>query len=77
LEIFLPEGEDYETIAGLLGDVLEHVPQEGEEASVAAIDREGTPLVVILKVERTEGRRVDKIRLSIDSGHILQGDMHE
>jgi CBS domain containing-hemolysin-like protein len=61
LGIFLPDEEEFETIGGLVSDRLERIPAVGDMARIDAIDREGKSLHVHLKVERMDGRRVDRI----------------
>ncbi len=51
----LPEGEDWDTVGGLLYSLLGHVPIEGEEAEV-----DGRRLVA----ERVVGRRIGRVRIS-------------
>jgi CBS domain containing-hemolysin-like protein len=51
----LPEGEDWDTVGGLLYSLLGHVPTEGEEAEV-----DGHRLVA----ERVQGRRIGRVRIS-------------
>ncbi|HEX4862869.1 MAG TPA: hemolysin family protein [Acidimicrobiales bacterium] len=51
----LPEGEDWDTIGGLLYSLLGHVPTEGESADV-----DGHRLVA----ERVQGRRIGRVRIS-------------
>ncbi|HEX6392671.1 MAG TPA: hemolysin family protein [Acidimicrobiales bacterium] len=51
----LPEGEDWDTIGGLLYSLLGHVPTEGEAAEV-----DGHRLVA----ERVQGRRIGRVRIS-------------
>ena len=63
--IFLPEDEDYETIAGLIAFVLGRVPGRGDAVTVKAIDDQKIPLVIDLSVLRMEGLRIDRVRLEI------------
>jgi putative hemolysin len=51
----LPEGEDWDTVGGLLFSALGHVPSEGEAAEVR-----GHRLVA----ERVQGRRIGRVRIS-------------
>jgi CBS domain containing-hemolysin-like protein len=51
----LPEGEDWDTVGGLLYSLLGHVPTEGESAEV-----DGHRLVA----ERVQGRRIGRVRIS-------------
>lgn len=53
LDIDLPD-DDYETISGLVFHLLGHIPNEGEEISLGDIN---------IKVEKTLGRRVDKVKV--------------
>jgi CBS domain containing-hemolysin-like protein len=49
----IPEGEDYETVAGYVLDVLEHIPAPGEEVRL----ERGA-----LRVDRLTGSRIDRLR---------------
>lgn len=70
----LPEHEDYDTIAGLVLQVLGRVPQTGDVAEVHVSPKAGpgddyastsTPeLMAALRVERMEDLRIDQIRLT-------------
>lgn len=55
----LPEDDDYETIAGLIGDVLARMPDVGDSVTVRAQDQE-----VTLTVLAMDDLRVDRIRLT-------------
>ncbi|MGK2955231.1 MAG: hemolysin family protein [Solirubrobacterales bacterium] len=62
--IQLPEDEDYETVAGLIGMELGRVPGRGDTVRVKAIEEgEGKDPEVELTVLRMDGLRVDRIRL--------------
>lgn len=50
----LPESPRYETLGGLLMARLGRIPEEGDEVAVGAVR---------LRVERMEGRRVDRVRI--------------
>jgi CBS domain containing-hemolysin-like protein len=52
----LPEGDDWDTIGGLLYSLLGHVPNEGEAAEV-----EGHRLAA----ERVQGRRIGRVRITV------------
>lgn len=58
LEIDLPD-DDFETISGLVFQLLGHIPKEGEEISLGDIK---------IKVEKILGRRVDKVRVWKEEG---------
>jgi CBS domain containing-hemolysin-like protein len=51
----LPEGDDWDTVGGLLYSLLGHVPSEGESAQVAGHT---------LSAERVQGRRIGRVRIS-------------
>jgi CBS domain containing-hemolysin-like protein len=64
--VSLPEGEDYDTLAGLVLDRLGRVPDVGESVTVElppTLDSE--PEVAVLTVERLQGLRVDRVSLSV------------
>lgn len=63
--IFLPEHEEYETIGGLMAHELEHIPKAKDSTTVTAVDRSGNGLVAALTVERMDGHRVDRLRMTI------------
>jgi CBS domain containing-hemolysin-like protein len=54
LHLELPEG-DWDTVGGLVFNLLGHVPTEGETA-----DLEG----LRLRAERVQGRRIGRVRIS-------------
>ena len=70
--VALPEGEDYDTIAGLVMSVLGRVPQRGDIAEVVVPDRrkdgeETGPRerLATLTVEHMDGRRIDRLALRL------------
>jgi CBS domain containing-hemolysin-like protein len=71
--VALPESEDYETIAGLIHVELGRIAVRGDVVTLS-IDRtpgddedDPEPLVVSLTVERMEGRRIDRVSLTVDA----------
>ncbi|WP_230973416.1 hemolysin family protein [Aeromicrobium terrae] len=71
--IALPESEDYETIAGLINAELGRLAERGDVATIELArprddddDEEPPPLVVHLRVERMEGRRIDRVVMTVD-----------
>ena len=66
----LPEGDDYETVAGLVLDRLGRLAERGDEI-VLAVEIPGedpltlAPASVRIRVERMEGRRIDRIALEV------------
>ncbi|MEY2424713.1 MAG: magnesium and cobalt exporter, family [Actinomycetota bacterium] len=58
LKTDLPEGDDWDTVAGLLFNRLGHVPVDGESVTVAAHQ---------LTAERVQGRRIGRVRLRVNS----------
>jgi CBS domain containing-hemolysin-like protein len=65
IEVILPEEEDVETLGGLIIQRLERIPKVKDEVKVAAIDSDGTPLTARLIVQKMEGNRIDRVRLTI------------
>ncbi|KHL18039.1 CBS domain containing-hemolysin-like protein [Mumia flava] len=66
----LPEGDDYETVAGLLVQRLGRLPEVGAVVELAvpvATDDQTTDVGVRLRVDRMDGRRVDRVVLEITS----------
>lgn len=64
----LPEGEDWDTVGGLLYSLLGHVPSEGEAAEV-----DGHRLTA----ERVQGRRIERVRISVlSSGEAVGAEAH-
>jgi CBS domain containing-hemolysin-like protein len=68
----LPESEDYDTVAGLVLQVLGRIPERGDIAEVPVPDRsdddEAREQLVTLTVEHMDGLRVDRVGL-----HVLDG----
>ena len=82
--IALPEGEDYETIGGLINLELGRIAVRGDvvrltiERTPDESDEELEPTIVILTVERMDGRRIDRVSLTIDETASAEaGDGHE
>ncbi len=73
--IELPEDEAYDTIAGLVLQVLGRVPVAGDLAEVPVPDRsdpdEPRERLAVLSVEHMDGLRVDRLTL-----RLLEGDPH-
>lgn len=59
----LPEDEEFETIGGLVLDLLDEVPKTGDTVTVKALGHVGTPYKVKLTVLKMDGRRIDRIEL--------------
>jgi CBS domain containing-hemolysin-like protein len=71
--IALPESEDYETIAGLINAELGRLAERDDVVTIELArphddddDEEHPPLVVRLRVERMEGRRIDRVVMTVD-----------
>lgn len=60
----LPEDDEYETLGGLLGLQLGHLPELGESVELRSRTAGGAPRLVRLTVARMDGLRVDRIRLA-------------
>jgi CBS domain containing-hemolysin-like protein len=71
LGIFLPESEEVETIAGLVTHQLERLPELGDTALISGVNRDGKKLYVELRVERMDGRRVDRLQMSLQAASSL------
>jgi CBS domain containing-hemolysin-like protein len=74
----LPESEDYDTVAGLVLQVLGRIPERGDIAEVPVPDRsdddEARERLVTLTVEHMDGLRVDRVALQVLDGH-QEGDV--
>lgn len=70
--IELPDHEDYDTIAGLVLQVLGRMPEPGDLAEVRVPDRsdpeETREQLAVLRVERMEGLRIDRVSLRLLGG---------
>jgi CBS domain containing-hemolysin-like protein len=60
LDLDLPQGEDYETVAGLLLYRLQHIPVPGEELPVGDL---------VLRVTEMQGHRIEKVQIRRSSEH--------
>lgn len=60
----LPEDDEYETLAGLIGLRLGHLPALGETVELPSREGSGERRLVTLTVTRMDGLRVDRIRLA-------------
>jgi putative hemolysin len=65
LTIKLPEGDDWDTVAGLVFNRLGHVPVDGELVTVAGHT---------LTAERVQGRRIGRVRIKVDPNPVVVGD---
>jgi CBS domain containing-hemolysin-like protein len=68
--IALPEHDDYDTVAGLVLQVLGRVPQVGDVAEVELPspvegDDAAPRRTAVLQVDRMDGLRVDRLSLSV------------
>lgn len=61
-DIYLPEHEEVETIAGLVAHQLERIPEPGDIVMVTGVDREGEKTNVTLTVLKMDGHRVDRLK---------------
>ncbi|MCO5315092.1 MAG: hemolysin family protein [Solirubrobacterales bacterium] len=62
--VFLPEDEDYETVAGLIGFHLGRVPDRNDSFTIAATDENDRRCLVELTVLKLDGLRVDLVRMA-------------
>lgn len=63
----LPEGEEYETIAGLLAERLERMPAIGDHVEFDVVDVDRRPHRVRMAVSRMDGLRVDRVLLHAEA----------
>jgi CBS domain containing-hemolysin-like protein len=61
--VVLPDEEDFETIAGLIADRLERIPEVGDTVELQALDVDRIPQAVTLTVLGMDGLRVDRVRM--------------
>ena len=72
--VALPEDDDYETIGGLIHVLLGRIAERGDVAVLqiggVPVDEAGDPdpIDVTLTVERMEGRRIDRVSLTVGGG---------
>ena len=59
----LPEDEEYETLAGLVGFHLGRMAQEGDKVTLDTVDTERRPHRVTLTVSAMDGLRIDRVQL--------------
>ena len=69
-EIALPEGEDYDTVAGLVLRLLGRIPAPGDRAEVpvpevVTDDDEPRQRLAVLTVEHMDGLRIDRLSLRV------------
>jgi len=78
--IDLPESEDYETIAGLILERLGRLAERGdvvtlELAPIVDDGNEEAPATIVkLTVERLEGRRIDRVAVTVDDSSAKEAD---
>ncbi|WP_300019282.1 hemolysin family protein [Pseudonocardia sp.] len=66
--VALPEGEDFDSLAGLVVDRLGRVPREGDAVTE---DVDGHP--VHLRVDRMDGWRVDRVGMRVEQPEHVDG----
>ena len=68
--IALPEGEDYDTVAGLVLKAMGRIPTTGERAVVTltqlADDDDAPAREAVLTVDRMDGLRIDRLSLRVE-----------
>ena len=67
-DVYLPEHEEVETIAGLVAHELERIPEAGDSVTVGGVDREGDDVTITFTVLRMDRHRVDRLRLDVVAG---------
>lgn len=70
----LPESEDYDTVAGLVLQVLGRIPERGDIAEVPVPDHSDPDVpreqLVTLTVELMDGLRIDRVALAVLDGNV-------
>jgi CBS domain containing-hemolysin-like protein len=67
--VALPEGEDYDTVAGLVLQVLGRIPSAGDEAVVplpTGEDEDEARQQAVLTVDYMDGLRIDRLSLRVE-----------
>ncbi len=65
IHVFLPDEDDVETLAGLFITQFGSIPKARDSVMVPAVDSSGDPLNVELTVLKMEGKRIDRLRLTM------------
>lgn len=65
IHVFLPDEDDVETLAGLFITQFGSIPNARDSVIVPAVDSSGDPLNVELTVLKMEGKRIDRLRLTM------------
>jgi CBS domain containing-hemolysin-like protein len=73
----LPEDEEYETLAGLIGFELGRMPEEGDAVALEAVDEQRRLHRVTLTVVAMDGLRVDRVRLESTTAPVEEGGEEE
>lgn len=68
-DVYLPEHEEVETIAGLVAHRLERIPEVGDKVIIGGVNREGGDVVATFTVLRMDRHRVDRLRLDSAPGN--------
>ena len=64
LGIVLPDEDEVETLGGLFIHHIERIPKAKDTVRLPAVNEDGQTLDVLLTVERMEGNRIDRLKLS-------------
>ena len=83
-EVVLPEGENYDTVAGLVLERLGRIPVPGDVADVPLEpgededDDEEAPTrrTAHLRVDHMDGRRIDRLTLTVTDDPVEDGEHH-
>jgi CBS domain containing-hemolysin-like protein len=62
--VVLPEGEDYETLAGLISSRLGLIPGVGDSVQLKSTDVDRRPQDITLTVTAMDHLRIDRVRLA-------------
>lgn len=78
-EVELPTGDHYETIGGLVHAELGRIAERDDTVTLRldrtpdVDDDEAPPLIVHLRVERMDGRRIDRVALTVEESEESEG----
>lgn len=71
--VALPEGEEYETLGGLIATALGRLPEPGDTVELDISDGSGTTRHVVLTVAAMDDLRVDRVRMRVEDREEEQG----
>lgn len=69
LGIMLPDEEEVETLGGLVVYTLGRIPKTRDSITIDAIDKSGNTVSVILRVQKMDANRVDRLLLTVSQSN--------